>query len=66
MCIMHDDIDIPAIRETLGLTQSDLATRAGVDVATVWRWENRGVPKRGSARAFLEQIALEAQRKAAA
>lgn len=58
--MMHDDLDIPAIRKTLGLTQADLAKRAGVNITTVWRWENNEVPKRGSARAFLDQLAAEA------
>jgi DNA-binding transcriptional regulator YiaG len=52
--------DIPAIRKTLGLTQADLAKQAGVDVSTVWRWENEGVPERGLARAFLDRLASDA------
>ncbi len=58
---MRDQIDIPAIREKLGLTQVELASKAGVDVSTVWRWENDGVPKRGPARAFLERLAEDAK-----
>lgn len=64
--MLHDDPDIPAIRKTLGLTQADLAERAGVNISTVWRWENGCVPKRGTARAFLEQLAVEAAEREAA
>jgi len=60
------DLDLPSIRETLSLTQADLAKQAGVDVSTVWRWENEGVPKRGPARAFLERLAEDARARAAA
>jgi transcriptional regulator with XRE-family HTH domain len=64
--MMHDTIDLPKLRETLGLTQADLAGQAGVDVATVWRWEKNGIPKRGSARAFIERLAQDAEAKRAA
>jgi len=57
---MDQKIDLPSIRKALGLTQSELATRAGVNVATVWRWENDGIPKRGPAKAFIEQLAKDA------
>lgn len=61
---MRETLDLPAIREKLGLTQVALAERAGVDVSTVWRWENDGVPKRGPARAFLERLAEDARQAA--
>lgn len=51
---------VAAIRFRLGLTQTELAERARVDLATVWRWENEGVPTRGVARAYLEGLAREA------
>ncbi len=63
---MTDEIDIPAIREKLKLTQAQLATMAGVDVATVWRWENEGVPQRGPARAFLQRLQKDAAKARAA
>lgn len=62
---MHTDLDIPAIRKKLKLTQAQLAEMAGVDVATIWRWENEGVPTRGSARSFLERLAQDAEKVAA-
>lgn len=63
---MQSDLNIPEIRATLGLTQAELAKSAGVDVSTVWRWENEGVPTRGPARAFLNKLAEEAAAKVAA
>ncbi len=53
-------LDIPAIRKALNLTQSQLADMAGVNLSTVWRWENDGVPKRGPARALLDRLKAEA------
>lgn len=53
-------LDIPAIRKALNLTQSQLADMAGVNLSTVWRWENDGVPKRGPARALLDRLKVEA------
>lgn len=53
-------LDIPMLRKALNLTQSQLADLAGVNLSTVWRWENGGVPKRGPARAFLNRLSMEA------
>lgn len=53
-------LDIPAIRKALCLTQSQLADMAGVNLSTVWRWENDGIPKRGPARALLDRLKVEA------
>ncbi len=55
-------LHIPTIRKTLNLTQSQLADMAGVNLSTVWRWENEGIPKRGPARALLDRLYLEALR----
>lgn len=55
--------DLASIRAALGLTQAALAEQAGVDVATVWRWENEGIPKRGPAKAFIERLARDAAAK---
>lgn len=52
-------LDIPTLRKALRLTQSQLAEMAGVNLSTVWRWENGGVPKRGPARAFLMRLSQE-------
>ena len=50
-------------RTALGMTQPAMAARAGVDVSTVWRWENEGIPERGTARTFIDQIVREADEK---
>jgi transcriptional regulator with XRE-family HTH domain len=63
---MSDDLDLPALRKKLNLTQADLAKAAGVDVSTVWRWENDGVPSRGPARAFLDRLVEDARKAEAA
>lgn|GEM_PF-3236470 len=55
-------LHIPTIRKALNLTQSQLADMAGVNLSTVWRWENEGIPKRGPARALLDRLYLEALR----
>jgi len=53
-------LNIPAIRKALNLTQTQLAEMAGVNLSTVWRWENDGIPKRGPARALLDRLNREA------
>lgn len=52
--------DLKAVRRKLNLTQSQLAEKIGVNLATVWRWENEGIPQRGPARAYLDKLAEEA------
>ncbi|UCA47709.1 DNA-binding transcriptional regulator [Pseudochrobactrum sp. XF203] len=52
----HVHIDLAAIRRSLKLTQPQLAEMAGVNLSTVWRWENEGVPKRGAAKAFIDRL----------
>lgn len=54
------NIDLPAIRRTLKLTQTQLAEMAGVNLSTVWRWENEGLPTRGPAKAFIDRLATDA------
>jgi transcriptional regulator with XRE-family HTH domain len=49
------DIDVKQIRADRGLTQKELADLAGVNLSTVWRWEN-GQPPRGTAKTFLLQL----------
>jgi transcriptional regulator with XRE-family HTH domain len=51
----QDALDIPGIRKRHGLTQQGLADLAGVNLSTVWRWEN-GNPPRGPAKAFLARL----------
>jgi len=48
-------IDIKTLRKRRNWTQDDMAKFFGVDKATVWRWENEGIPKRGVARNAIER-----------
>lgn len=57
---MNYALDLKAIRKSLNLTQAQLAEKVGVNLATVWRWENEGIPSRGPARAYLNKLAEEA------
>ncbi len=52
------DIDVKQIRHERGITQRELADLVGVNLSTVWRWEN-GQPPRGTARALLAQLSSE-------
>lgn len=53
MHICHmDQLDVRQIRKQLNLTQRELAEEIGVNLSTVWRWEN-GTPPRGPARTLL-------------
>lgn len=71
MCVMHihgmehEQLDIPAIRAAHKLTQQGLADMAGVNLSTVWRWEN-GNPPKGAARALLLRLRDEAPEREAA
>jgi len=60
MHMTNANIDLPAIRRTLKLTQTQLAEMAGVNLSTVWRWENEGLPTRGPAKAFIDRLATDA------
>lgn len=55
-------LDIRAIRAAYGLTQQGLADMAGVNLSTVWRWEN-GKPPRGTALALLLRLRDEAPKR---
>ena len=60
------DIDVRALRDTLGMTQEEFAWEVGVSFTTVSRWETgRGTPSR-LARRQLEQLrdSLEAESSA--
>lgn len=60
---MSEEIHLPTIRADLGITQAELAQRAGVNITTVWRWENEGIPTKGPARAFLERLSKDAEER---
>jgi len=55
---MDTQIDIRALRLSLGLTQQELAARIGVDQSTVSNWErDGGTTPRGPALKLLQSIA---------
>ncbi len=41
-------------RKRLRMTQGELAAHFGVNLATIWRWENNGVPENGLAAKSLD------------
>jgi len=57
---MQRTIHIDDLLTRLGLTQTQLAEKAGVSTMTVWRWKKYGLPNGGAARAFIERLADEA------
>ncbi|WP_188718890.1 helix-turn-helix domain-containing protein [Nitratireductor aestuarii] len=50
------NLDVREIRKACGLTQRELASEMGVNLSTVWRWENVSPPS-GPARALLAAMA---------
>lgn len=52
---MDQTIDIRAVRKDLGLSQTDFASKMGVDQSTVSLWEKRGWPQRSLIREALER-----------
>lgn len=61
---MPHTIDVLDIRKRLKWTRARLAQEAGVNVSTVSRWENDGVPEKGTARKLLEKLARRAALRA--
>lgn len=54
---MDKQIDIRALRQSLGLTQEELAGRLGVDQSTVSNWErDNGTKPRGPALKLLTSL----------
>ena len=60
--MMQKTLSLSEARRRLNLTQPALAEELGVDIATIWRWENRGVPTRGAAKQVVENIIARAAR----
>lgn len=58
--------ELYAIRLKLGMSQVQLAEHLQVNIATIWRWENDGVPAKGAARGIINRLAKEAAAKAVA
>lgn len=61
---MEETIDLKAIRERLGESQSKFGERFGVDQATIHRWEKYGLPKRGYARKAVEGVIADLRENA--
>ena len=59
---MEQQIDVRAIRVSLGLTQAQLGEAVGVDQSTVSNWEN-GMMPRGPARKLLQTLVSAPARK---
>ena len=59
---MEQQIDVRAIRVSLGLTQAQLGEAVGVDQSTVSNWENGMLP-RGPARKLLQTLVTAPPRK---
>lgn len=56
--VMVNEIDVKALRASLGISQTKFAELLGVDQSTVSAWETKGVPKYGAARKLLASFAL--------
>ena len=56
------DYDVKGLRQRLGLTQQELATRLDVSISTVARWEGGGKVSRLALRR-LEALAQQAEGK---
>lgn len=61
---MAKTVNLKKVREQLGLERKDVAEMAGVDLSTICRWENGGVPSRGAAKAFVDRLAGQAREAA--
>ena len=56
------DTSVRAIREALGLTQQELATRLQCSIATVRRWEQAGVRPMADFRRKLNRLQKQAEK----
>ena len=52
---MNQPLDLKKLRSARGWTQQETADHFGVDKATIWRWENEGIPTRGPSRRAIER-----------
>lgn len=55
---MVNEIDVKALRGTLGFSQAKFAEVLGVSQAAISKWETNGPPRRGAARKLLLSFAL--------
>ncbi|NTW54829.1 MAG: helix-turn-helix domain-containing protein [Chlorobaculum sp.] len=54
-----EEVDVKAIRKSLGLTQAEFSLRFGFDIRTVQDWEQKRRKPERSARVLLTVIARE-------
>ena len=54
--MMHKKRNFKKLREERGLSRSQAAQLAEMDVSTICRWEINGVPKHGAAKFVIQQI----------
>lgn len=52
---MAHTLNIKTVRDTLDMSQAELAAKIGVDQSTISAWENGGLPKRGLTREAIER-----------
>lgn len=60
MCEMHvtsmgTNLNIRQLREARNWTRQEMANYFGVNLTTILRWENNGIPSRGVARRAIER-----------
>ncbi|HWK88804.1 MAG TPA: NadS family protein [Longimicrobium sp.] len=53
----HDEVDVKAVRQELGLSQSRFAEMLGISVGTLRNWEQKRRRPEGPARALLRVAA---------
>lgn len=53
---MKNEIDIKELRKARGWTQQEMGQHMGVDHQTIWRWENEGIPTRGTSPRMIELL----------
>lgn len=63
---MANDNPISKARETLGLSQTELARAMGVSQSTVWRWEEGKLRIGPLAKLAVEHLVAEKKRQGAA
>ena len=52
---MAHTLNIKTVRDTLDMSQAELAAKIGVDQSTISAWEKGGLPKRGLTREAIER-----------
>lgn len=55
---MQHEIDVKALRRSLGLSQEKFAHMLGVTQSAVSLWEKKGLPNRGTTRKLIHSLSL--------